>query len=431
MPAVDLRGYPVSGGSPRALQLYESAVRTLLLGHGDALSLCRRAVADSPEFVAPRELAASILLFSRDPREHQAGKAMCEELLPLPMNMRERAHALALELAAQGDYLAARAQYARIALDAPRDAVALWVSQLIDYYLGEPQALRARVERALPAWSNAVPGYHAVLAMHAFGLEECGEYAAAERFARRALELEPLDRRALHALLHVFEMQGRAEDGVRLLRAEQRKMPLANHLWWHLTLFELQRAGPSAALEVYERRMRFGTLADLIDASALLWRVALAGVDVGAWFAALAARWAPHAEDGYCAFNDLHAVMAFVGAGQSTNAERVLAAQERCLVRATGANYDMTRFVGLPACRAIVAFGRRDYALAERLLRGLPPVAHRIGGSHAQRDVLQLTRAAAVGAAGRDFPLTRRSAAPRYAPRSAGAWQTSAPAAIR
>ena len=51
--------------------------------------------------------------------------------------------------------------------------------------------------------------------------------------------------------------------------------------------------------------------------------------------------------------------------------------------------------VGLPANRALAAFGHGDFATAARLLRALPPVAHRIGGSHAQRDVLHLTRAAA------------------------------------
>ena len=428
---VDLRGYPVSGASPRALELYESALGTLLLARGDALPLCRRSLADSTGFVAAREMAATLLLYSRDPRDYEAGKAACDELMALPMSRRERAHATALRLAAAGDYRAARAQYERIVIDTPRDAVALWASQLIDYYVGEPQALRVRAERALPAWSDAVPGYHAVLAMLAFGLEECGEYAAAEDFARRALALEPLDRRALHALLHVFEMQGRAEEGVRVLLSQDRRLPLANHLWWHLALFELHAHGPSAALEVYERRMRLDGLSDLIDASALLWRIALSGADMEAWFAALAGRWAPHAEDAYCAFNDLHAVMAFVGAGQWTMAERVLAAQERRVVPATGINYDMTRSVGLPACRAIIAFGRGDYVLAERLLRGLPPVAHRIGGSHAQRDVLQLTRAAAAAAARRCLPLRRGFAGPRSAPRSAGAWQRAAPAAIR
>jgi hypothetical protein len=55
----------------------------------------------------------------------------------------------------------------------------------------------------------------------------------------------------------------------------------------------------------------------------------------------------------------------------------------------------MMRLVGEPACRALHAFGRGDYGAAERLLRALPPVAGRIGGSHAQRDVLELTRFAA------------------------------------
>jgi hypothetical protein len=384
---------------------YQDALRALQLGEGDALAHARRAIAESPRSVAAHELAATILLYSRDPREFRSGRAAFARLSALAMDDHEAAHANALKRGVEGDYRAARAGYDAILADAPHDFLALWASQLIDYYLGEPQALRARAERVLPAWSADAPGYHAVLAMHAFGLEECGEYKAAEAVARRALELESRDWRALHALLHVFEMQGRPEEGLSCIAARARHAELPNHLWWHAALFELQLHRFDAALEVYERRMRLGGLADLIDAAALLWRLSLAGADVGAWFAALAERWAPHAEDGYCAFNDLHAVMAFVGAQRWALAERVLAAQELRLARTQGANYEMTCFVGLPACRALVAFGRREYAVAERLLRGLPPVAHRIGGSHAQRDVLQLTRAAAAIAArrGRSF----------------------------
>ena len=377
---------------------HEAALTALQLGEGDALGLARRAIAQAPRRVAAQQLAATVLLYSRDPRDFQEGRAAFARLAGLPMEDRARAHAAALRKASEGDYRAAREHYERILSEAPRDFLALWASQLIDYYLGEPQAMRARVERALPAWSPSDPAYHAVLAMHAFGLEECGDYPAAEDAARRALELEPRDRRALHALLHVFEMQGRPEEGLRFIAAEARRSPLPNHLWWHAALFHLQADRPEQALGVYERWMRLGGLAELIDASALLWRLSLAGVHPEAWFVALAERWAPHADDGYCAFNDLHAVMAFVGARRWALAERVLAAQKRRLARAEGANYEMTRLVGLPACRAIVAFGRGERELAERLLRGLPPVAHRIGGSHAQRDVLQLTRAAALAA---------------------------------
>ena len=54
-----------------------------------------------------------------------------------------------------------------------------------------------------------------------------------------------------------------------------------------------------------------------VDASALLWRLYLRGVDVGDRWQALAQDWAPAVEDGYYAFNDAHAVMAFVGAGRA------------------------------------------------------------------------------------------------------------------
>jgi hypothetical protein len=170
----------------------------------------------------------------------------------------------------------------------------------------------------------------------------------------------------------------------------------STHLWWHLALHQLELGRERLALEVYDRRLQGGSLSELIDASALLWRLQLAGYDCGDRFSALAERWQPFAEDAHCAFNDLHAMMAFAGAGQWDWAERLLAAQVRRVEKPWGANRDMTRLVGLPACRALVAFARQDYAGAEALLRALPPVAHRIGGSHAQRDILQLTRAAAA-----------------------------------
>ena len=47
-------------------------------------------------------------------------------------------------------------------------------------------------------------------------------------------------------------------------------------------------------------------------------------------------------------------------------------------------------------CRALVAFGRGDDGLAVSLLAALPPQARRLGGSHAQRDVLPLTLQRAV-----------------------------------
>ena len=55
---------------------------------------------------------------------------------------------------------------------------------------------------------------------------------------------------------------------------------------------------------------------DMVDASALLWRLYLRGIDVSERWQPLADDWAPFAEDGFYPFNDVHAAMAFVGAGR-------------------------------------------------------------------------------------------------------------------
>jgi tetratricopeptide (TPR) repeat protein len=290
--------------------------------------------------------------------------------------------------------------YDQILADDSQDLLALAVAQMFDYYLGRPESQLRRALKTLRGWRRSLPGYHAVLAMYAYALQECGAYEEAEAAANRALALQPRDVRAHHAVAHVMEMQGRLEEGMRWLGARSALWTGAGgastHLWWHIALYHVELGRAAQALAIYDHRMQGDSLSEMIDASALLWRLHLSQVDVGRRFNALAARWAPYAEDAYCAFNDLHAMMAFVGARRGECADRLLAAQERRVARPGGANRDMTRLVGLPACRALAAFGRGDFAAAAQLLRGLPPVAHRIGGSHAQRDVLYLTRAAAA-----------------------------------
>jgi len=70
---------------------------------------------------------------------------------------------------------------------------------------------------------------------------------------------------------------------------------------------------------------------------------------------------------------------------------------------------ETTRRLGLPACRALMAHGRGDDGLAIALLASLPTRAHRLGGSHAQRDVLHLTLRHAIDRMRR--PARRPSAA--------------------
>jgi tetratricopeptide (TPR) repeat protein len=381
----------------------EKVLRSLQLQRGDARALAAQAVAAAPDSVPARLLEAVLLVCSRDVRDYEAAGWAYARLRALPMSGAERAHTAALAAALDGDLERACRVYDRILDAEPRDFLALWAAQLTDYFLGNALALRERAARALAHLPQDLPGHHAALSMYAFALQECGDYAPAEEAALKALALEPRDLRAQHTLLHVYEMLDRPADGLRWAgrhAAQWHDAAAGHHLWWHVALFMVGLDRPHGALAVYDLRMQQDTIAGLIDASSLLWRLHLRRFDVGARFATLAGRWAQHADDAHCAFNDLHAMMAFAGAGRWDLAARLLAAQERRLARPAGANRDMTRLAGYPACRALLAFARGDWRSAEALLRSLPPVAHRIGGSHAQRDVLQLTRAAAAARRG-------------------------------
>ena len=109
----------------------------------------------------------------------------------------------------------------------------------------------------------------------------------------------------------------------------------------------------------------------------------------------------------------MHAMMAFAGAGRDELAERLLEAMVR-RVGQGGTNDLMLQHVGLPAARAIHAFGQGDYRCAVDLLRPVRSVAARFGGSHAQRDVIDWTLTEAAIRAG-DVGLSRALAAERLA----------------
>jgi tetratricopeptide (TPR) repeat protein len=397
MPLRDYRGLELSGASPRALELFEGALAEHLSFRGAGDAALAQALEDSPGFAMAHAFAAYLALGGRDPAGAASARAILARSAGLPMNQRERAHMQAIAAIAAGEQERAGALHGEILAEHPRDVLALGVAHSCDYLRGDVSSLHRRVARVLGAWRPELPGYHAVLAMYAFGLEESGRYGQAEDYARRALEIEPRDVRAHHALVHVFEMLGRAGDGIRW--AGERSAywtgdsAAATHNWWHVALFNLSLGRRAQALAIYDWRLRPGLergLSALIDASALLWRMQLLGADVGSRWHELAARWAPHAEDAYCAFSDLHAMMAFAADGRRESAEALLAAQQRRIGRG-GTNDAMTRLVGLPASRALRAFGEGDYRQAAALLGGLPALAHRLGGSRAQQGIVALT----------------------------------------
>jgi tetratricopeptide (TPR) repeat protein len=322
-----------------------------------------------------------------------------KELLPAA-NARERVLTIAASTLLQSDWDATCAAFDSVLVDYPRDAFAIQTAHLLDFLRGDSLNLRNRVSRVLPHWNASLPGYSFILGMQAFGLEECNQYPQAEEVGRRALSIEPKDAWAVHAVTHVMEMQGRIDDGIRWLETRTGDWvpdnSFAFHNWWHLALFYLDRNKIGNVLSLYDSRIHPAPLdysLQLLDATALLWRLHLERADIGDRAQAVADKWASRldVERGYYAFNDFHAMLAFVLAGRDREADRLIEDLEWTVKNGSGMNVRMTRDVGLPLCRAIRDFGQERYGNTVALIEPVRDIANRFGGSHAQRDVLTLT----------------------------------------
>jgi len=395
----DCRDVPVSTGNRVSLDRYETAVHLLHGYYGDPLAAIDRALEEDPEFVMGHCLRAALMVMSTDKgAEPMLQKSVrAAQGLVHRANQRERGHIAAAAAWLDGNFERSIRLYGDILLDYPRDSLALQVAHVGDFFLGQSSMLRDRVAQVLPFWNESIPGYGYVLGMHAFGLEETAHYGQAEAAGRKALALNPRDPWAVHAVTHVMEMQGRLDEGINwLLSRSQDWAPdngLAVHNWWHLALFHLDRGDDQRVMELYDtaiRRPSSSVVLEMIDASAMLWRLHLRGAALGDRWDALADGWESRIDEAYYAFNDAHAMMAFVGAGRRDAAARLLRVLEKRTSEG-GTNGRMTWEVGLPLCRALHAFGEGDHAAACELLQPLRLVAARFGGSNAQRDIVGLT----------------------------------------
>lgn len=413
---IDSRRVRRGTDSAEAAQHVEQALWRMMSFYDTPLADLDAAHAADPGWLLPPVMKAGFLLSLTEPallpqaREALDVAAALERQAPA----HERAHLAATRLVLQGQWQQAGQVWDELLLMQPRDALALQWSCLWDFYRGDAFHLRQRPARALVQWDDSDPLYPYVLALHAFGLEENHLYPQAEEAGRRATEAGPWGQArvpwAVHAVAHVMEMQGRFEAGAAWLRQHQRDWAegngFAQHLWWHLGLFRLENLDTAGVLRLVDNRLSGaalqGTLQRL-DAAALLWRLHLLGVDVGErWSQLLQGFDLAEAHAGYYAFNDVHAVLAMVGAGELARAEGWLARCAQSTLQEAEprrTNHAMARDMGLPLMRALIAFGRGDFDTVVATLYPLRALAQRLGGSHAQRELVGLTLVAAAGRA--------------------------------
>lgn len=407
------------------------------------------AMAADPAWALPHTMKAGFLLSLTEPGllfeaaahlSHARALAAADAATP----ERERLHIEALQRVLEGRWGSACRLWDALLVQHPRDALALQWVHLWDFYRGDLPALRQRPARALPEWDEHDPLQPFVLGMLAFGLEENNLYPQAEEAGRRALAANPRMPWAVHAVVHVMEMQGRFEDGAAWLRQTQPHWAQGNgfgtHLWWHKALFRLESLDIAGALRLVDSHLAgdaLQTSLQRVDAASVLWRLHLLGEDVHSRCAVLVANWpllngasatgagfdvstdaAETPQAGYYAFNDVHAVLALLGAGEQQRAEaHVARCAERALLpeEARRCNHAMAREVGLPLMRGLTALGRGDADAAVELVYPVRALAQRLGGSHAQRDLIDQTLLAAAAAEGLRSSPGRHRGPPRQA----------------
>src|SRR4030095_9541326 len=78
---------------------------------------------------------------------------------------------------------------------------------------------------------------------------------------RRAIELEPDDCWAQHAVTHVMEMQARQAEGIAWMEARrdhwaQDDNGFAFHNWWHTALYHLDQGRVDRVIAIYDGSIR-------------------------------------------------------------------------------------------------------------------------------------------------------------------------------
>src|SRR6186713_1004813 len=208
----DQRGLSISAERQKSVEHYERALHLLHGYYADPLAAIDAALLEEPDFLMAHAFRAGLFVMSSEKRALgplAEAVARGKELILRGMGSeRERAHIAAAEAWLKGEFVAACTAYNRLSLEHPRDAFAVQVAHLCNFYLGKTTWLRDHVAAVLPNYTPGDFSHSYLLGMHAFGLEENNEFARAEAVAERALGLNRKDPWAVHALAHVHEMRG-------------------------------------------------------------------------------------------------------------------------------------------------------------------------------------------------------------------------------
>jgi tetratricopeptide (TPR) repeat protein len=388
--AADQFGLPVTTVSPRALEAYDRAVHGLLGWDGTSLDMFEGALALDPGLaLAHAGAAICYFLDERFPEARASAdkaRAAARETTP-----RERGHVEAIALLVSGRPDRAEQAMREHLASCPRDLAVFQRLYYILFWQGRFPEMLAMTSQLVRHY----PGNSFMLGLHAFALEEAHRIGEAFATAEVAVARNPRDAWAVHALAHTLYEMGASRAGTSILPPAIHPCThlgwFRNHLLWHLALMHFATGdyarASSMAQAAFERRPS-SIAGNLHDSISLLWRLELAGVNVGERWRPFAAIARDRLDRQALLFHAAHLAMALAGAGEWATAERQLGMLRERAPR------DRTGLVGavlIPLIEGLHAFATGDY---RSVIEKIEPVRARIvelGGSRAQRDVFHDT----------------------------------------
>ena len=392
----DSRGLAITCSDQNALDIYDNALNDLWNYRLNAPKVLKGALEQDPDFPMAHIVRGYIMsmLESIVVRPKMLASVEAARSKLSTDAKRERMHADALEGLATGNIELACERWENILAEFPHDLLALKMHHHTAFWTGRSYAIRNTVLGVFDAWNESIPGFSFVSAMMCFAHEECGDYAAAEPYGRRAIELNGDDLWAIHAVAHVLEMQGRLDEGIELIERDPAEWadrnPFQGHNWWHLALFALEKGNYDFVLKTYDEKIITSNtefFLDIQNGASLLKRLELLGVDVGERWLGLAEYAEQQIGDHVLSFTDLHSFMTLAKLGKTEATKKYLDSLHEFAKQPNNYCASITEPLIVPICEGVGAYERGEYDAAVDKLWPLRNKWVGIGGSHAQRDI--------------------------------------------
>jgi tetratricopeptide (TPR) repeat protein len=392
----------LSTASAKARASYLQGLALLLAAKPLPEAAFRRSVTEDPQFALAYAGEARALFVIAKVAEAKISAAMARDLsknLPVRERNNIEVNLLPIEGGAAKAYTLAREHLKQYPHDAMVVAPCTGVFGLIGFSgrKGREQEMRDLLEELAPHWGEE-PWF---LAQLAFARVETGDIEGARKTIERSLALDPRSAHGAHVMAHVHYEAGEKVAGLKFLQKwipDYAKEGLLHcHLNWHVALWQLELGDTEAAMGTYLKAVHPGAswgppINTLSDAASFLWRAELAGRprDLGRWTEVGEYGTASFPGAGL-AFADVHRALAYAATGDDAGLQKLLGQlRER---QAAG------KLLAGPVVPALAegfgAFAKKDFQKALALLEPCMTEHERIGGSRAQRRLVELTLAAA------------------------------------